>query len=120
MSKLSNIRVKLKMSQEAFAEFCDISRVSVARYEAGAPVSRKNAQKIARACGISIDELLNEDSSELLVDYPKHKQEDILSTEERTLIDDFRAMTIFGRQRAQETLHELRIVYPEEKKDLGD
>ena len=43
-----------------------------------------------------------------------------LSNEERTLINDFRAMTVFGQQRAWETLHELRIVYPEEKTDSGD
>lgn len=120
MSTLSDLRTRLKMSQEAFAEFCDISRVSVARYEAGAPMSRKNAQKISRACGISMDALLDEKPAETSIDSLKSEQEGKLSQEETKLISDYRAMTQYGRQRAQETLHELRIVYPEENTDSGD
>jgi repressor LexA len=46
------------MNQFEFAEFCDISRSSVARYDAGQPVDRKNAEKIASACGVSVDYVL--------------------------------------------------------------
>lgn len=120
MSTISDIRAELKMSQESFAEFCDISRVSVARYEAGAQMSRKNAKKIARACGISIDHLLNGTFTESYTVYPTEKHETGLSPEEKELIEIYRSMSLFGRERALETLLELQIVYPEPKPDSGD
>ena len=115
MNRVYEIRVMLKMTQETFAEFCDISRISIARYEAGAPLSRTNAQKIARACSVSIDYLLNEDdmkkSSRMVwEEYPS------LFREEEALLKTFRSMAPAGKKRAIQTLDELQIVYPGSKK----
>lgn len=55
MNRIRMLRKLRDMTQDQFAEFCDISRASVARYDAGQPVDRKNAEKIAAACRVSVD-----------------------------------------------------------------
>ena len=52
------LRAQLRMTQEQFSEHCEISRASVARYEAGEKLDRKNAEKIASACGTTVDFIL--------------------------------------------------------------
>lgn len=55
MNNVKFLREQRGMIQDTFAEFCDIPRISLARYEAGEPIGRKNAQKIAAACHVSVD-----------------------------------------------------------------
>ena len=66
MNRILFLRQRLGMNQYDFAEYCDISRASVARYDAGSKVDRKNAQKIAAACRVSVDYVLG-----LGPDYPE-------------------------------------------------
>ena len=55
MNNVFNLRKQKGMTQDEFAEYCDISRASIARYEAGYNVNRENAEKIAKACLVSVD-----------------------------------------------------------------
>ena len=111
MSIVNDLRRRLGMTQEAFAEFCDVSRVSIARYDAGAPLSRQNAEKIARACDVSIDYLLAFDTPEEGSVRLSEPAAPLLSEEEQQVLKDFRALSSKGRKRAIETLHELNVVY---------
>ena len=64
MNRILELRNKLRMTQEEFADHCGIARSSIARYEASGNVSRANADKIARACGVSVSYVIadtNED-----------------------------------------------------------
>lgn len=116
MNRVSEIRSKLNMSQEAFAEYCDISRISVARYESGAPLNRENARKIAAACNVSMDYLLYMDFPDSSSDVLREKNDVLLlSPDEKQLLEEYRAMAPKGQQRALETLDELSIVYPREE-----
>ena len=54
MNNVWAIRKRLDMTQDEFAEYCNVSRISIARYETGGKVSRENAEKIAAACDTSI------------------------------------------------------------------
>lgn len=62
MNNVFSLRNRLGMSQDAFAEYCNISRISIARYEAGGNVGRANAEKIASACEVSISYVLGDDT----------------------------------------------------------
>lgn len=55
MNNVRYLREQRGLTQDDFAEYCDVPRISIARYEGGDPISRKNAQKIASACGVSLD-----------------------------------------------------------------
>ena len=54
MSRVEDLRAARQMTQSEFAEFCGISRSSIARYEAGDKISRENAMRIADACDVSV------------------------------------------------------------------
>jgi len=58
MNNVYNLRKQHRMTQDEFAEFCNVSRISIARYEAGAEVSRVNAQRIAEACRVTLSYVL--------------------------------------------------------------
>ena len=58
MNKVYELRSKLKMTQEEFAEFCGLARISVARYETTGNIGRAAAEKIAQACGVSVGYVL--------------------------------------------------------------
>ena len=60
MNNVLILRKQRGMTQDEFAEFCGISRISVARYEAGASVSRDAAIAIANACSVPISYVLGE------------------------------------------------------------
>ena len=68
MERITELRQALKMGQYEFAEHCSVSRASIARYEAGAKISRENAIKIAAACNVSVDYLLGNDSGNDITD----------------------------------------------------
>lgn len=50
------------MTQDEFAEHCGISRISVARFEASGNIGRASAEKIAKACGVSVSFVLGDTS----------------------------------------------------------
>ena len=54
MNRVYQLRTGLKMTQDEFAEYCGVAKISIVRYEGGKEVSRANAIKIASACGVSI------------------------------------------------------------------
>ena len=58
MNNVLTLRNMLSMTQDEFAEHCNVSRISIARYEAGAEINRANAMKIARACGVPVEYVL--------------------------------------------------------------
>lgn len=60
MNNVLTLRKRKDMTQDEFAEYCGISRISIARYEAGAEVSRANAERIAKACHVSVAYVLRE------------------------------------------------------------
>ena len=62
MNRIYLLREKLHMTQDEFAEYCGIAKISIARYEGDANVSRANAIKIAKACGVSVDYVLGEET----------------------------------------------------------
>ena len=55
MNVIKILREQRGMTQDQFAEYCGVSKISITRYESGAPVNHKNAQKIATACSVSVD-----------------------------------------------------------------
>lgn len=72
MNNVYTLRSAMAMTQDEFAEFCDVSRISIARYETGADINRANAVKIATACGVSVQYVLgvetkNEEPNEILI-----------------------------------------------------
>lgn len=60
MNNVLLLRTIKGMTQYEFADFCGMSRISIARYEAGAEINRANALKIADACGVSISYVLGD------------------------------------------------------------
>ena len=54
MNNVYTLRNILRMTQDEFSEHCNVSRISIARYEAGGEINRANALKIASACGVSV------------------------------------------------------------------
>lgn len=64
MNKIYQLREKLHMTQDEFAEHCGIAKISIARYEAGTNVSRANAVKIAKACNVTVDYLIGTESED--------------------------------------------------------
>ena len=113
MNRITEIRHRMGMTQDQFAEFYNISRVSIARYDAGAPIGKKNAEKIAAACGIGIDEVLTRFIPSTTLSGPAFTINDglILSDEERTMVLQFRNMNRRGQKRVMEYMEELKILY---------
>ena len=64
MNNVLSLRTSLQMTQDEFSEYCNVSRISIARYEAGAEINRKNAVKIANACGVSIEYVIGEEKKD--------------------------------------------------------
>lgn len=60
MNNVLTLRNSLKMTQDEFAEYCNVSRISIARYEAEGKISRAGAEKIAAACGVTVSYVLGE------------------------------------------------------------
>ena len=58
MNTIIELRTQRGMTQDEFAEYCGVSRISIARYEAGARISTENAERIASACHVSVDWVL--------------------------------------------------------------
>ena len=63
MNNIFALRARLKMTQFEFADYCKISRNSIARYETGGKISRSCAEKIAAACGVSVSFVLGDENA---------------------------------------------------------
>lgn len=75
MNNVLLLRNSLSMTQDEFAERCNVSRISIARYEAGAEINRSNAVKIASACGVSVEYVLG-------VENPRDEQDETMQIRE--------------------------------------
>ena len=75
MNNVLLLRNSMSMTQDEFAERCNISRISIARYEAGAEINRSNAMKIASACGVSVEYVLG-------VETPPDEQDEVMQIRE--------------------------------------
>ena len=105
MNSVRTLRKQLHMTQAEFAEYCDVSIVSINRYEAGCGVSSTNAIKIAQACRVPLDTVLSSSpgaQSETCV-YTSPEEEDLLA--------NYRILTQKGKQRLQDTLSDLLRIY---------
>lgn len=57
---LKQLREKSSLSQEALARRLEVSRVTIANWEAGeTEPSATNARKLARALGVSVDTIID-------------------------------------------------------------
>ena len=109
MNSVWNLRKKMKMTQTEFAEYCGVSVVSISRYETGGNISRKNAEKIANACNVSVDSVLN--LQERNVSENRANSVLILTSDEEQFISDYRKLIHRGRCRMRETLDEMLLIY---------
>ena len=75
MNNVLLLRNSMSMTQDEFAERCNVSRISIARYEAGAEINRSNAMKIASACGVSVEYVLG-------VETPPDEQDEVMQIRE--------------------------------------
>lgn len=72
--RIRELRKSKGLTQAEFAEKCDISRSSLARYETGVNIPDPEIlRKIAQSCGVSYDYLLGNETAEL----PKISDDDI-------------------------------------------
>lgn len=106
MNKILELRTKLQMTQDEFAEYCGISRISIARYEAGTKISSANAKKICKACGVSLDYLYEDGSDDEYDDYVELESACVepSTPEEYRLLSGFRSLNEAGRQFILQTL----------------
>lgn len=89
MNRVSELRKALGKTQEQFAEFCGVSRASIARYEKGDNINPENAARIAEACNVSIGYLLGDsEPAEMVV-----SQFFRLNQDEIQLINNFRSLS---------------------------
>ena len=108
-NNVRKLRNNLSMTQAAFAEYCDVSIISLSRYEAGENISSRNAEKIARACHVSIDYVLGKkDPAEGI---PAAENYD-LTADENQLIADYRQISRRGQFHVRKLLDEIMILYP--------
>lgn len=82
MNNVLTLRNILAMTQDEFSEHCGVSRISIARYEAGAEINRKNAVKIAKSCGVSVAYVLGITNSPA-PDEPQEMDDEALAIRER-------------------------------------
>ncbi|MBP3873212.1 MAG: helix-turn-helix transcriptional regulator [Lachnospiraceae bacterium] len=109
MNSVWNLRKKMKMTQSEFAEYCGISVVSISRYETGGNISRKNAEKIAKACKVTVDSVLNLQESSGSEN--RMSSVFVLTSDEEQIISDYRKLIHRGRCRMRETLDEMLLIY---------
>lgn len=60
--KIISIRESMHLTQEEFADFCGLSRSSVARYELGGKPNRASLEKMAAALNTTVSALLGEEA----------------------------------------------------------
>ena len=99
MNNVLNLRKQKGMTQDEFAEFCDISRASIARYEAGGNVNRENAEKMAKACLVTVDWVIGRVPEESAVVGNKKESPPEYDGDLNELISQFQRLDLSGRQR---------------------
>ena len=112
INNIRNLRYNLNMTQSAFAEYCDVSIISISRYEAGESISRRNAEKIAHACHVSIDYVRNRQTDPSLQEEKQTPSGTLLSEDENSLIEDYRRISQRGKFHVRKLLNEIMILYP--------
>ena len=115
MNNVRKLRHNLNMTQSAFAEYCDVSIISISRYEAGESISRRNAEKIAHACHVSIDYVLDQQPDPSTREETQTPSGALLSEDENNLIEDYRRISQRGKFHVRKLLNEILILYPREK-----
>ena len=86
MNRIRELRQRMNMTQSEFAELCDVSTVSISRYESGWNMGSIAAQKVAQACHVSIDYVLDKPRTEA-------DQAIVLSDREYTMITNYRKLS---------------------------
>ena len=97
MNNINSLRRSLRMSQAEFAEHCDMSVVSISRYESGAKISRNNAEKIAQACEVPLDYVLGKNTG--------------YSSEEQELVMEYRSLSKKGKELVMGYVHDMGKIY---------
>ena len=110
-NNVRKLRNNLDMTQAAFAEYCDVSIISISRYESGERISARNAEKIANACHVSLDYVLGQEKQPPESNIPDAVEYD-LSKEENQLIEDYRQISRRGQFHVRKLLDEIMILYP--------
>ena len=110
-NNVRKLRNNLDMTQATFAEHCDISIISISRYESGERISARNAEKIANACHVSIEFVLGQEKQPSESNTPNTVEYD-LSKEENQLIEDYRQISRRGQFHVRKLLNEIMILYP--------
>ena len=112
MNNIRRLRFEHKMTQSAFAEYCDVSIISISRYEAGEAISRRNAEKIAHACHVTVDYVLNQEPDPMQQDATQSPPKPLLSDDEAVLIENYRRMSQRGKFHVRKLVNEIMILYP--------
>lgn len=115
VNNIRKLRHNLNMTQSAFAEYCDVSIISISRYEAGESISRRNAEKIAHACHVTVDYVLDQQPDPSLREESQIPSGILLSEDENALIEDYHRISQRGKFHVRKLLNEIMILYPAEK-----
>lgn len=99
MNNVLNLRKQKGMTQDEFAEFCDVSRASIARYEAGGNVNRENAEKMAKACLVTVDWVIGRVPEESAVVGNKKESPPELDGDVQEMLIQFQRLPLPDRQR---------------------
>ena len=113
MNNVLELRTTLGMTQDEFAEYCDVSRISIARYETGGKVSRASAEKIAAACKVSVSFVIG-DTKKAPAQAPP------LSDDEIILLDGYRSLSKEGKAYMLQTLAMAQLSYPKKNLSVPD
>ena len=84
-NNVRKLRNNLNMTQATFAEYCDVSIISISRYESGERISARNAEKIANACHVSLDYVLGQEKQPPESNAPNTVEYDLSKEEIRLL-----------------------------------
>ena len=126
---LRNLRIKKGLSQKAFSEMAGVSQNSIYQWEKGICIPRiERLQKIATALGVSVSDLIGQDSLDLAEDVislflnnPPEKL-DVISLndpQENYLMTKFRELNETGQKKATDCIDDLTEI-PKYRKPSQD
>ena len=118
MNRVFLLRDKLHMTQDEFAEYCGIAKVSIARYEAGANINRANAIKIAQACNVTVDYVLGENNV-VSTDPWNPEQMDWAEQDDENIRILARGITKMSKENRQRLLNFARDFFKEDFDEQG-
>ena len=94
---IKSLRIGADMTQQQLADVVGVKREAVAQWEAGLAMPRLGtAVKLVRRFGIGLDDLVGDDMPEQTVE----NLSDALLSDERELLERYRAMDARGREMA--------------------